>query len=68
MPRKVREAVILHVSGVPLDVPPPERQQLLQLGLLHEESFGEATRLGRPPATGSKRSKPSGASKLTGTK
>ena len=68
MPRKKSEPAILHALGTPVDVPPPEREQLLRLGLLHEESSSQVMLPGPLPATASKRSNSSGASKPRGKK
>ena len=68
MPRKSKDPAILHALGTPVDVPPPEREQLLRLGLLHEESSGHQTRPGSVRDTASKRSKSRAASQKPGTK
>jgi len=68
MPRKPKEPQMRHVLGTPLDVPPPEREILLRLGLIYEESSGQATRPSRPRATASKRSKSPDGSSKPGTK
>jgi len=57
-----------HVLGTPLDVPPPEREILLRLGLIYEESYSHQIVPGRPRATASKRSKSRGASPKPDTK
>jgi hypothetical protein len=58
----------LHVLGTPVDVPGPEREQLIRLGLLYVASCGPQTRHLSLQDTASKRSKRSGASKPTATK
>ena len=66
--RKPETVETLHVLGTPVDVPGPEREQLIRLGLLYVGSSGPATLHSSLQDTASKRSKPSGASKRTGTK
>ena len=58
----------LHVLGTPVDVPGPEREQLIRLGLLYEGSSSQVMLLGRVPDTASKRNNSSGASKPRGKK
>jgi len=65
MPRKLPR--LIHVLGTPLDVPPPEAEQLLRLGLLREESSGGPTPRGPQQATASKPRKSSGGSSKPGT-
>jgi hypothetical protein len=67
MPQK--ETRLVHALGTPMEIPGPEAEQLIRLGLLHlDESFGPPTRPGPQRATANKRNKSSGASKRTAKK
>lgn len=65
--RKLETAKTLHVQGTPVDVPGPEREQLIRLGLIYVASSGPQMRHFALQATASKRSKRSGASRPPAT-